>query len=258
MSVVRLAINGAAGRMGQRLIALGSADKSLKIAAALEHDKHTGLGTDAGTRAGVGAIGVPLTSSLSVPVDAMIDFSTPAGDDAALHTCLAQHIPLVLATTGLELADKAELQHIATKIPLLWSPSMSLAVNLVMKLTQMAAEALKDHPGGADVEIIERHHRFKEDAPSGTALKFGDIVAKAMGQTATSHGRHGRTGLRRTARSAITPCVSATIRANTQSFSDCWAKASSSTSKPPIAIAMRSGRSAPPGFSPASLPASTA
>ncbi len=77
-----------------------------------------------------------------------------------------------------------------------WSPSMSLAVNLVMKLTEVAATALKDHPSGADVEIIERHHRFKEDAPSGTALKFGQIVAQRMGQTEARHGRQGRTGQR--------------------------------------------------------------
>lgn len=73
---------------------------------------------------------------------------------------------------------------------------MSPAVNLVMKLTELAAKSLKDHPTGADVEIIERHHRFKEDAPSGTALKFGQIVAEAMGQTQSHHGRHGRTGQR--------------------------------------------------------------
>ena len=82
------------------------------------------------------------------------------------------------------------------KYPILWAPSMSLAVNLAMKLTEVAARALKDHPSGADVEIIERHHRFKEDAPSGTALKFGEIIAGVMGQTEHRHGREGRPGQR--------------------------------------------------------------
>ena len=173
-----------------------SADAELKLAAALEYPSHPKLGTDAGVLAGVGNLDVPLTAALGVPVDVMIDFSTPAGADAALQTCLAQHVPLVLATTGLEPEQKSRVAAAANQIPLLWSPSMSLAVNLVMKLTDVAARALKDHPSGADVEIIERHHRFKEDAPSGTALKFGEIVSQAMGQTAAAHGREGRPGKR--------------------------------------------------------------
>jgi 4-hydroxy-tetrahydrodipicolinate reductase len=196
MPPIRLAINGAAGRMGQRLIALASADPALQLTAALEYAAHPRLGSDAGALAGAGELGLPLSKSLDVPVDVMIDFSTPAGTNAALDMCIAQRIPLVLATTGLEPEQKARAQQAAREIALLWSPSMSLAVNLVMKLTEVAATALKDHATGADVEIIERHHRFKEDAPSGTALKFGEIVAKAMGQTGEQHGRHGRIGQR--------------------------------------------------------------
>ena len=105
-------------------------------------------------------------------------------------------MPLVLATTGLEEHQQEKVKQIAKTIPLLWAPSMSLAVNLAMKLTQVAAGALKDHPSGADVEIIERHHRFKEDSPSGTALKFGEIVAGEMHQSAAQHGRSGRPGKR--------------------------------------------------------------
>ena len=196
MTLIRLAINGAAGRMGQRLIALGSADPDFKLAAALEYAGNPRMGSDAGVLAGVGPLSLPLTASLDGPVDVMIDFSTPAGAESALKTCLAQGVPLVLATTGLEPDQQKHVYEAAKSIALLWSPSMSLAVNLVMKLTEVAATALKDHPSGADVEIIERHHRFKEDAPSGTALKFGQIVAQAMGQTGTAHGRQGRTGQR--------------------------------------------------------------
>ena len=100
----------------------------------------------------------------------------------------------MVATTGFDEAQQKKLRDAAREIPLLWSPSMSLAVNLTMKLTEVAAKALKDRD--ADVEILERHHRFKEDAPSGTALKFGQFIAGAMGQTAHRHGREGRPGKR--------------------------------------------------------------
>ncbi len=88
---------------------------------------------------------------------------------------------LVLATTGFEPHEQAEIRELAKQIPLLWSPSMSMTVNLTMKLVEIAGRALANHPTGADVEILERHHRFKEDSPSGTALKFGQIVGQAMG-----------------------------------------------------------------------------
>jgi 4-hydroxy-tetrahydrodipicolinate reductase len=182
--------------MGQRLIALGSADAALKIVAAIDSPKHPKFGQDAGNLAGIGALGVLLTGTLDVPADVVIDFSVPAGAEAITRTCVAKNLPLVMATTGLEEPAQQALRRAAESIAVLWSPSMSLTVNLAMKLTEIAAAALKDHPGGADVEIIERHHRFKEDAPSGTALKFGDIVAKAMGQTAHQHGREGRPGAR--------------------------------------------------------------
>ena len=182
--------------MGQRLVALGSADPGLQIVAALDRPGHPRLGDDAGSIAGVGSLGVPLADKLSVPVDAMIDFSVPAGSISALEKCLAARVPLVLATTGFSPEQSEQIRAAANGLALLWAPSMSLAVNLAMKLTAVAAEALKDHPSGADVEIIERHHRFKEDSPSGTALKFGEIVAGKMGQSAARHGREGRPGAR--------------------------------------------------------------
>ncbi len=198
MTRIHVAINGAAGRMGQRLVALGHADKELAVVAALEAHGHPKLGADAGTLAGIGPIGVLIADSLAGSHDGgaevVIDFSTPAGTSAILETCRRHKLPLVLATTGLEGKHQTQLREVAKTIPLLWAPSMSLAVNLAMKLTQIAAQALKDHPSGADVEIIERHHRFKEDSPSGTALKFGEIVAGAMGQGVSRHGREGRPG----------------------------------------------------------------
>jgi 4-hydroxy-tetrahydrodipicolinate reductase len=99
-----------------------------------------------------------------------------------------------MATTGLSDQQVQKRDAAAGQIPVLWAPNMSLAVNLVMKLAQNAAEALKDQD--ADVEILERHHRFKEDAPSGSALKFGQLIAQVMGQTGAAHGRQGRPGRR--------------------------------------------------------------
>jgi 4-hydroxy-tetrahydrodipicolinate reductase len=190
----RIAIHGAAGRMGQRLIALSAADKDLTLAAAIDAPQHPRLGEDAGTVAGVKPLGVPISASLDTAVDVVIDFSVPAAAEKILDVCLEKRIPLVLATTGFNDAQKSKIRDAAKQVPLLWSPSMSLAVNLTMKLAELAGTVLKDRD--ADVEILERHHRFKEDAPSGTALKFGQIISGAMGQTTASHGREGRPGQR--------------------------------------------------------------
>lgn len=196
MESLRLAIHGAAGRMGQRLVALGHGDPAFKLVAAIDAPTHPRIGDDAGVLAGIGPIGVPLTGRLETAADVVIDFSVPAGAASITQFCVERKIPLVMATTGLESAAQQMLRDASATIPLLWSPSMSLSVNLAMKLTEIAGLALKDHPSGADVEIIERHHRYKEDSPSGTALKFGEIVATAMGQTHEQHGRSGRPGAR--------------------------------------------------------------
>ena len=194
MDKIRIAINGAAGRMGKRLIALAAADAALTVAAAIDSDKHPRLGDDAGIIAGVDRLDVPLSSGLDVDVDAVVDFSLPAGTESALAICLEKGLPLVVATTALSDSQVSALKAAAEQIPILYAPNMSLAVNLAMKLTEVAAAALKDHD--ADVEILERHHRYKEDSPSGTALEFGRLVAAEMGQTTHSHGRQGRPGRR--------------------------------------------------------------
>ena len=191
---LRIAIHGAAGRMGRRLVALAAADPQLSIAAAIDAPDHPRLGEDAGTVAGVEPIGVPLGTSLDADVDVVVDFSLPVAGEKIIDLCRQKKIPLVSATTGFDESQTENLRAAAEEIPLLWSPNMSLAVNLTMKLTEMAAHALKDRD--ADVEIIERHHRFKEDSPSGTALKFGRIIAAEMGQTEHRHGREGRSGKR--------------------------------------------------------------
>lgn len=196
MDVVKLAIHGAAGRMGKRLVALGTSDPALQLVAAIEHAKHPDLSRDAGLLAGVAEAAVPLSSSLDFTADVVIDFSLPESALALVQSCVTHKRPLVLATTGMSEAQKAEVRAAGQQIPIVWAPSMSMAVNLTMKLASIAGRTLKDVPGGADVEIIERHHRYKEDAPSGTALKFGDLIAEAMGQTKHQHGRAGQTGQR--------------------------------------------------------------
>lgn len=194
--VIRLAIHGAAGRMGRRLVALGSQDANLQLVAAIDHPEHGELGKDAGSLAGVGDLGVALTGSLDFEADVVIDFSLPDSAVGICRACLSSRTPLVMATTGMTEDQKAEINAAAQEIPLVWAPNMSMAVNLVMKLATTAGAIVRDAPGGADVEIIERHHRFKEDAPSGTALKFGELIADAMGQTKHQHGREGQTGQR--------------------------------------------------------------
>ena len=190
----RVAIHGAAGRMGRRLVALGVEDKDLQVVAAIDSPQNPMIGEDAGVLAGIPAIGVPLAGELTVEADALIDFSLPEATDRVLETCLRTKTPIVFATTGLSAEQVEKLRAASSEIPVLWAPNMSLAVNLTMKLSQIAARALKD--ANADVEILERHHRFKADSPSGTALKFGELIAAEMGQTREVHGREGRPGVR--------------------------------------------------------------
>lgn len=194
--IIQVAVNGAAGRMGQRLVALIEADPELKLARAIESVDHPRLGNDAGELAGIGHIGVPIESNLGDRVDVVIDFSTPDGLVEIARECGHRRIALVAASTGLTEEQRQEVIACGQTAPLLWAPNMSLAVNLVMKLAREASAALQNVPQGVDVEIIERHHRFKEDAPSGTALHFGEIIAEQLQLTEHVHGRKGRTGLR--------------------------------------------------------------
>ncbi len=193
---LKIAVNGAAGRMGQRVAALTIADLELQLAAALEHAGSPRLGQDVGEVCGAGKCGVAIASELTDRVDAIIDFSLPEALDSILSICEGRRIPLVIATTGYTDQQREKVASAAQSTPIVMAPSMSVAVNLVMKLVKDAARVLKDNTDGVDVEIIERHHRFKEDAPSGTALHFGKIVAEQMGQDNHIHGRSGRPGHR--------------------------------------------------------------
>jgi 4-hydroxy-tetrahydrodipicolinate reductase len=193
---LQLVIHGASGRNGKRLIALGSADPAIQLVGAIVRSQSSSLGMDAGTVSGVSPMGLAISSSWPTNADAAIDFSSPEGSQQALRECIARGIPLVIASTGLSPEQIDRIRAASSSIPICYAPNMSVAVNLTMKLVEQAARALKDVTGGADVEIIERHHRFKEDSPSGTALKFGQIVANAMGISQHVHGREGLCGKR--------------------------------------------------------------
>ena len=195
MAKIRIGINGAAGRMGLRLITLTVLDNDLELAVALDVAGHPQIGKDAGEIAGIGTLGIPLTVQLENNIDVLIDFSSPKGTNVLLERCTELQMPLVLATTGLSPEQSALLRETARQIPVLWSPSMSMTVNLAMKLCESAARTLAEKD--ADVEIIEKHHRFKVDAPSGTALKFGQLIADKMNLTEQQHGRYGDLGQRR-------------------------------------------------------------
>src|SRR5262245_32484383 len=175
-----IGINGACGRMGQRLVALAAEDKELTFGAALDTPNHPSMGKDAGEVAGVGKLGVAVAPDLPLDrlLNVVIDFSTPEGTMSALLLCLQRKIPLVVATTGHTAKQVEEIEAAAHDIAVLMSPNMSLAVNLLFSLTEQAGRALigKDF----DVEIIERHHRFKKDSTSGTALNFARVVKEAM------------------------------------------------------------------------------
>jgi 4-hydroxy-tetrahydrodipicolinate reductase len=192
----KIAVNGACGRMGKRIIQLAVEDPTLQVVAALESAAHPEHGRDAGESANLGKLGFKVTADVPLDVHpgALIDFSTPEGTMAVLPLCVARKIPLVVATTGLSDAQTSDIEAAAHHTAILLAPNMSLVVNVLFKLVHEAALALKDK--GFDIEIIERHHRFKKDSPSGTALHFAKVIQDALGDMKVVHGREGLVGER--------------------------------------------------------------
>jgi 4-hydroxy-tetrahydrodipicolinate reductase len=193
---IHIAVNGACGRMGQRIIALAKDDPELQLVAAIDAATNPLQGTDAGEAAGVGKLGVPIRYDipLGLRIDTLIDFSVPAGTMAVLPVCVDRQIPIVVATTGYTDAQKAEIEAAAHQTAVLVAPNLSLVVNLLYKLVRLTAEALKGK--GFDAEIVERHHRFKKDSPSGTAMRFAEIIKEVQGGEFV-HGREGIVGERK-------------------------------------------------------------
>lgn len=197
--MIRVAVVGAAGRMGKSLIQAVSDTDDLVLGAATERSGSSLVGSDAGELAGVGTLDVQLVDSLEKVVndfDVVIDFTAPAVTMSHLSTCRANGKQMVIGTTGLSDEQKAELTAAAEEIGIVFAPNMSVGVNLCFKLLDMAAKTLGD---GYDIEIIEAHHRHKVDAPSGTALRMGEVVAEALGRDLNEcavYGREGVTGER--------------------------------------------------------------
>jgi 4-hydroxy-tetrahydrodipicolinate reductase len=187
---MRVAIAGAGGRMGQALIEAVLADRDLQLTAALDAAGSAALGRAAGPV----KIGADLAALAAA--DVLVDFTRPEGTLAHLEACLGRGKAMVIGTTGFSEAQKARIAQGAKRIPVVLSPNFAIGVNVVFRLAQTAAKALGD---AYDVEIVEAHHRHKVDAPSGTALMLGELVAQALGrdlaQVAT-HGREGDTGER--------------------------------------------------------------
>jgi 4-hydroxy-tetrahydrodipicolinate reductase len=187
---MRIAVAGAGGRMGRALIDAVLADRELALAAALDAAGSPALGQPAG--------GLKVGSDLGAlaGADVLIDFTRPEGTLAHLEACLRHGKPMVIGTTGFSDAQRARIAEGARRLPIALSPNFAIGVNVVFRLAQTAAAALGD---GYDVEIVEAHHRHKVDAPSGTALKLGELVAGALGRDlgkVATHGRSGNTGAR--------------------------------------------------------------
>lgn len=199
----RVAINGAAGRMGRRLIALLAQDDDLQLAAAIEATGHPQLGKDAGLLATIGSLNLPLTDTLPNTIDVLIDFSVPAATQRALDTCIETKTALVIGTTGLTTEHHKAIDLAANSIPVLQAANMSLGVNLILALCSEAARQLGDD---YDIEITDTHHRFKIDAPSGTALAIAHAICDATGKEFNQnvvYGHHGPHSTRQPGQIAI-------------------------------------------------------
>ena len=185
---LRIAIAGASGRMGHMLIEAVRNDPACQLAGALDVPASPGIGNDATGFLGQ-ASGVNIESDVRKGLqhaDVLIDFTRPEGTLAHLKVCRELGVKLVIGTTGFTDEQKAEIAQAAKDIAIVMAPNMSVGVNVTLKLLQMAAQAM---PTGYDIEIIEAHHRHKVDAPSGTALKMGEVIAAALGRDFESGSR---------------------------------------------------------------------
>ncbi len=195
---LRMAVAGASGRMGRMLIEAVTQAEDMLLAGALDVAGSPGLGQDAGSFLGK-TLGVPISADLDkalAEADVLIDFTRPEGTLAHLAACRRHGVKAIIGTTGFSSEQKAEIAEHARHIAIVMAPNMSVGINVVLKLLDMAARALDQ---GYDIEVIEAHHRHKVDAPSGTALQMGEVVAKALGRSLDDcaiYGREGVTGER--------------------------------------------------------------
>ncbi len=197
--MLRIAVTGAAGRMGKTLIEAINVADDVELSAAIEHPESTLIGADSGELAAVGKNGIIVVGNIKDIVeqfDVLIDFSRPQATLDNIAICVQHNKKVVVGTTGFSDAQKATICAAAEKIGIVFAPNMSVGVNLCFKLLDIAAKVLGDE---VDVEVYEAHHRHKVDAPSGTALRMGEIVAEALGRDLKGcavYGREGQTGER--------------------------------------------------------------
>lgn len=194
-SEYRVAIIGASGRMGKNLIAAVEQTEGLVVSAAIERPESSLIGADAGELAGVGKLGVAIVGDLESVVDefdVLIDFTTPASTVHNLDVCARNAKKIVIGTTGFDEAGLAAIDRAAEKIAVIFAANFSVGVNLCLKLLKQAAEVLNE---GYDIEVIEGHHRHKVDAPSGTALRMGEVVADTLGRNLKECAVYGREGI---------------------------------------------------------------
>jgi len=199
MTNIAIAVAGAGGRMGRTLIQAVTQAEGLGLGAATEQPGNSLLGADAGELAGVGRLGVEVSADLEPVLDrfgVLIDFTSPAATMRHLALCRRAGKAMVIGTTGLDAVQRAAIAAAGEGIGIVFAPNMSVGVNLCLKLLDVAARVLRDT---VDVEIIEAHHRHKVDAPSGTALRMGEVIAQALGRDLKEvavYGREGHTGAR--------------------------------------------------------------
>lgn len=193
--MIRVAVTGAAGRMGKTLIQGIHSAADLTLGAAFERAGLSLIGADAGELAGVGSSGIPLEENVATACprfDVLIDFSVPEATLASVRACSAAGKPMVIGTTGFSEAGLADIRVAAGQVPIMMAPNMSVGVNVSFKLIEFAARVLGDD---VDVEVIEAHHRDKVDAPSGTAVRMGEILADTLGRDLATDAVYGREGI---------------------------------------------------------------
>lgn len=197
--MARIAVAGAAGRMGKTIIEVINETDGVELGAAIEIAGSTLIGADAGEVAGTGKLGVTINDdigSVAGEFDVLIDFTIPQATMANLEACRSHGKSMVIGTTGLSDGEKQTVSEAGSDIGIVFAPNMSAGVNLCFKLLEMAARAIGEE---ADIEVIEAHHREKKDAPSGTSLRMGEIVAQALNRDlgeCAIYGREGFTGPR--------------------------------------------------------------
>jgi 4-hydroxy-tetrahydrodipicolinate reductase len=197
--MIELVVAGAAGRMGSRIVALARESADLRVVAALEQPGHPALGRDAGDLAGVGPLGVAVAADPAAALRrdrVLVEFTAPDATLEHLRVAAAQGARAVVGTTGLGGAQLDEVRALAGRMPVVFSPNMSVGVNLAFRVLALMARTLGDE---YDVEITEIHHRLKKDAPSGTAARMAEVIAEALGRDLGEvgvYGRHGMVGAR--------------------------------------------------------------